>query len=238
MDDDALVPMATASDCGAEPVVTPDDKPRILIIGASSGIGLAATKLALSRGFPVRAFSRSARKIELDHERLEKVSGDATSRADVEAALKDTGAVIEALGVPLKPQTVLQGTSLFSEATAVLVGAMRRAGVSRLVAVTGFGAGQSKEAIPAWQRPGFKLVFERIYHDKGIQERQIRESDLDWTIVRPTILTNEKRSGRYRLVEPHEVGGIGRVARADVADFMVSAIEHHTHIGAAPVITR
>lgn len=217
---------------------TTTERGMILIIGASSGIGLQCCKQALEQGFAVRAFSRSARKIAIEEPRLEKVTGDALERADVEAALEGCDAVIQSLGVPLNPETVLKGTTLFSEATAVLLPAMQAGGVKRLVTVTGFGAGDSAKAIPAWQKPAFKLVFERIYRDKGIQERQIRESDRDWTIARPTVLTNGRRSHRYEVIADPAMFRSGRISRADVAEFIVGAIRDGSHIGDAPVLTR
>ncbi len=210
----------------------------ILVIGASSGIGLETTRLALERGFSVRALSRHASRMPLRHERLETIDGDALNRTDIDAALKGVGAVVQALGVPLTPQSIAHGTRLFSEATAVLLPAMHQAGVTRLVSVTGFGAGDSRRAIPLWQRPGFKVVFERIYDDKSVQERQIKESDLDWTIVRPTILTNAKRSGRYLVINSLQRFRSGFIARADVADFIVKSITEGGYIRQAPIVSR
>ena len=60
---------------------------RILIIGASKGIGLETTRQALVAGYDVRALARSAAAIPLSNSRLEKVQGDALNKQDVEAAL-------------------------------------------------------------------------------------------------------------------------------------------------------
>lgn len=210
----------------------------ILIIGGSSGIGLATTKEALNQRFVVKAFSRSAKKMDLRHERLEKVSGDALDRTDVDGALAGVDAVVQALGVPLSPDTVLNGTSLFSEATAVLLPAMQRAGVKRLVSVTGFGAGDSKDAVPIWAKPGFKIVMDRIYRDKTIQERQIRETDLDWTIVRPTVLTSGRNTERYSVLTDKDRFRMGKISRADVASFIIRAVKEEAYIREAPVVTR
>ena len=71
---------------------------RVLIIGASKGIGLETTRQALEAGFDVRALARSASAIALSNLRLEKVSGDALNHRDVEAALTGVDAVIVTLG--------------------------------------------------------------------------------------------------------------------------------------------
>ena len=95
---------------------------KVLIIGASKGIGLATTKAALAAGYDIRAFARSAAAIILSDPRLEKVQGDATRQQDVEAALAGVDAVILTLGVGLGE--LIKPVHLFSDATRVLVAAM------------------------------------------------------------------------------------------------------------------
>jgi uncharacterized protein YbjT (DUF2867 family) len=72
------------------------------------------------------------------------------------------------------------------------------------------------------------LFLGRVYADKDVQERIIRKSRLDWTIVRPTILTNGPRTGAYRvLVDPNDWTS-GFISRADVADFLVKQIDDNS----------
>ena len=161
----------------------------VLVIGASQGIGLETVKAALAAGHRVRAFARSADRISLSredlaHGNLELRTGDALKAGDVAAALEGIDAVVQALGVPVRD--LLGPVRLFSEATGILVPAMQAAGVRRLVAVTGFGAGDSRDAIGLLQRLPFRLVFGRAYDDKDVQEMRIRRSGLDWTLVRPS----------------------------------------------------
>jgi len=208
----------------------------VLILGASAGIGLAATRLALERGHRVRAFARHADRIPLQLPGLEKISGDARRPADVREALAGADAVIQALGIPPGVRMVTGPVDLFSAATAVLVPLMEELRVRRLVAVTGFGAGDSRAAISVLQRPGFWLVFGRAYADKDNQERLIRQSGLDWVIARPGVLTNGPATGRYRvLVEPREWRN-GMISRADVADFLVRSLEDNQYLRQAPVL--
>ena len=209
---------------------------KVLIIGASKGIGLESVKRALAAGHHVRALARGADKIALNHAELEKVKGDALNEDDVAAALEGIDVVIQALGVAPGPQMITGPITLFSEATAILVPAMETAGVKRLLCVTGFGAGDSEARIGCLQRLPFRLFLGQAYDDKSIQESLIKESDLDWTIVRPVVLTRGRRRGRYRvLVEPREWRN-GLISRADVADFLVKQIDDTTHLHEAPVI--
>ena len=149
---------------------------RILILGASKGIGLAAVKQALAKGFFVRAFARSADRTKIDDEYLEKCNGNALESGDVEAALDGIDVVIQALGVPAGPTMLFGPIHLFSDATRVLIPAMEAAGVRRLICVTGFGAGDSRRNIGCLQRIPFHVLLGHAYDDKDIQEGLIRNS--------------------------------------------------------------
>jgi putative NADH-flavin reductase len=207
---------------------------RVLIIGASKGIGLETTRQALAAGHRVRAFARSADAIRLQDARLDKFRGDALKAADVEAALEGVDVVIQALGVGFSD--LFRPVRLFSDATRVLVGAMEAKGVKRLIAVTGFGAGDSREAIGLMQSLPFSLVFGRAYDDKSKQERLIRQSSLEWTIARPGVLTDGRRTGRTKILADPSQWRNGMIARADVAEFLVRQIEDRTYLRKAPVL--
>jgi len=204
-------------------------------MGASSGIGLETTKLALERGHRVRAFARTASDMELDHPDLEKFSGDALDEASVNDALSDVDAVAQCLGVKLEPSTVLKGTELFSASTRILIPAMQAQNVKRLVVVTGYGAGDSGKHMNPFNRLGFNAVFARIYADKGTQETLIKESDLDWTIARPVVLTGGQRSNYKVRSDPADYR-MGIISRGSVADFLVGEIEAPQYIHKAPVL--
>jgi len=207
---------------------------QVLIVGASKGIGLETTRQALAAGHRVRALARSAAGIELTHPNLEKVRGDALQSHDIEAALTGVDVVIQTLGIA--PGDLFRPVHLFSDATRVLLAAMKAKGVARLVTVTGFGAGDSEARIGLLQRLPFKILLSRAYADKSLQERLIKESALDWTIVRPGVLTGGARTGRYKVLTEPSQWRNGIISRADVADFLVRQIEDRTYIHQAPVL--
>lgn len=209
----------------------------VLIIGASRGIGLATVKRALKAGHSVRAMSRSATAIRLRDPRLEKLDGDARNRETIERALAGVDAVIQTLGISSDPELIITGTRLFSAATRILVRAMEASTVRRLICVTGFGAGNSRGRGGILYNLANELLLGRIYADKDVQERIIRHSQLDWTIARPTILTNGPRTKAYRvLVNPRDWRP-GFISRADVADFLVKQIDDKGLLRKTPALT-
>jgi uncharacterized protein YbjT (DUF2867 family) len=121
----------------------------------------------------------------------------------------------------------------FSRGTALVVAAMKGAGVRRLVVLSAHGAGESRRSV------GFladKLVMSwplRIpFEDHERQERLVRESGLDWVLARPTRLTNEPARGRFvRTAAVEKVPG--SISRADVAAFLVEACETEAWVGKA-----
>ncbi len=211
---------------------------RILVIGASKGIGLEAVRQGLAGGHEVRAFARTADRLPLTSAKLEPHKGDALVAHDIAAAVQGVDAVVQALGIPMSQEMLLGPVHLFSEATRILVAAMEETGVKRLICVTGFGAGESRARIGLLRRIPFEIVLGRAYDDKSVQERIIRRSTLDWVIARPVILTNGPMTGRYRVLADAETWRGGFISRADVAHFLIEQIEDDTYLRKAPVLLK
>jgi putative NADH-flavin reductase len=181
----------------------------VLIIGASKGIGLETVKAALEAGHSVRAMARSARRIPIDHPKLEKIAGDALEVARVKRALIGVDVVIQSLGVSARPEIIFEPTRVFSKAARVLVSAMEEAHVKRLICVTGFGAGDSRGRGGFLYSVAFHLLLGRVYEDKDVQEWIVRRSKLDWVIVRPVILTDGPKTNTYRAWSIRAAGHAG-----------------------------
>jgi uncharacterized protein YbjT (DUF2867 family) len=206
----------------------------ILVLGASGGIGLECVKALAAEGHAVRAMSRHPEAAGDVPGDVTPWPGDATDRDALRGAVAGMDAVVMALGVSVR--AMFRPVSLFSEATAALIPEMEAAGVTRLVAVTGFGAGDAAAKVSGLESIPFKAILGRAYADKGRQETLIKDSRLDWTIVRPGILTNGSRKGRYQVLVTPESWRNGMIARADVADFIARAIAEGSHVGEAPVL--
>ena len=179
---------------------------KLLIEGASHGIGLEAVKQALARGYTVRAFARSAGRIGISHPNLEKCAGDALDPVGVTSALQGVDAVVQALGIAPGLRMAVGPVTLFSTATRILVSAMRGLKVKRLICVTGFGAGDSRERIGCFASIPFRLFLARAYQDKDVQERIVEDSGLssgpscDRRCCRPRATHAESPHEKY----PHE----------------------------------
>ncbi len=210
---------------------------KVVIFGASKGIGLETVRRALEAGYQVRAFARTATAIPDEHPNLEKIDGDALDPNAVRAAIAPDDVVIQALGISLSPQNVISPVTLFSNATRVLVDAMKQVGATRLICVTGFGAGDSAgRGSLLYQVFGRHGLLKRAYDDKDVQEWIIRSSGLDWTIARPGVLTDGPHTGRYRVLTDPRDWRLGKISRANVAGFLVEQVQSDAHICETPVL--
>lgn len=210
---------------------------KISVIGASRGIGRKVIDEALERGHIVRAMSRNMTATGIIADGFTALDGDATNATDVANVIEGADAVILTLGVP-KDMRVLKATTLFSDATTTLIAAMNEAGIKRLLTVTGFGAGDSKDKLSTPERLTQKAFLGRAYADKDLQEQLIRDSDLDWTIARPGILSDNRKSNAYKVLVEKETWRNGLINRSDVADFLVTATENASHIHQTPALQR
>ena len=176
---------------------------------------------------------RSSEKLS-DLKGVKLVLGDARDENTLRQALKGRDAVISALGTPASP---FREVTLLSTATRALVSAMKAEQVSRPVAITGIGAGESvSHGGFLFDRLIFPLLLRKVYADKNRQEAIVRDSGLDWVIVRPAIL-NDKAGGKTirALTDLSDFHG-GTISRADVASFVLDQVRSDTWLHRAPVI--
>ena len=203
---------------------------RVVVIGASGGTGRQLVEQALARGHDVTAFVRKPARLPVRHESLRIVVGDVLDAASVAQAIQGADAVVCALGHKRwYPNRIL------SAGTKNIVDAMKANGVKRLVAETSLGVGDSFGRLGLYYTlfvVPFILPF--YYFDKHRQESAIRNSGLDWIIVRPGVLTNHRARGTYR--HGSRVGSwvlTLRISRADVAHFMLDQLTDDSHLRTA-----
>jgi putative NADH-flavin reductase len=198
----------------------------VLVLGATGGVGRLVVETALKRRHQVTALVRSPQKLGDLTSRITVLNGDALDGRAVERALSGQDAVIYALGAGN-----VRHTTLFSDSTRVLLTAMKRSSVRRLVCVTGVGAGETKgHGGFLYDRILYPLFTKAIYADKDRQESLIRESQTDWTIVRPAPFRTEKPAGPLRAVSDVADVTLRRISRLEVAEFLVDELEQNRYV--------
>ena len=207
---------------------------KILVLGATGGTGRLIVKQALARGYEVTALVRSPEKAA-DLKGAKIVVGDARDESALRQALKGQFAVISALGTGVSP---FREMTFLSSATRALVSAMKAEQVPRLVAITGMGAGDSRgHGGFAFDNLIFPLLLRNVYADKDRQEAIIKDSGIDWVLVRPSILNNKPGGKAVRALTDLSAFHGGSIARADVTKFVVDQVRSDTWQRRAPLIT-
>jgi putative NADH-flavin reductase len=195
---------------------------RLLVLGATGGIGRAMIDQAIERGHKVTAFVRSPEKLGPSREGLTVRKGDPRSVEGLRAALPDHDAVLSALGPPGPGRT-----TIIRDCAGSTVAAMQAAGVRRLLIV-------SVAVLFADQGPLYwllrKTLLRNVAEDSAEMERLVIASGLDWTIVRPPALTNGRLTGRYGIEDDRMPSGGWSVSRADVAQFLLDELERGAHV--------
>jgi putative NADH-flavin reductase len=208
---------------------------KILVIGATGATGQQIVERGLAQGHEVTALVRNPDKFEMQHDSLHIAKGDILDPASLAAAVQQQDAVISSLGTK---KIGFEAVTLFSAGTNNLLQAMEHHGVKRLICITGVGAGDSK-GHGGWlyDKLILPLILQRIYDDKDRQEAEIRQSNLDWTIVRPGVLTNDPAKGDYRVLTDLTGVTAGKISRADVADFVLGQLTSDRYRHQTPLIT-
>lgn len=206
----------------------------IVIVGATRGIGRQLLEQALASGHTVTALVRDPRRLAAQHERLRVVKGDILDPDSVALAMAGQNAVCCTIGVKAPWIRI----TVFSEGTKNLLQAMKKAGVKRLICVTGIGAGDSRgHGGFLYDYLFYPLVLFPVYADKDRQEALIKASDVDWTIVRPGFLSNGPLTKNYRMLTDLTGVTAGWISRADVAHFMLSELESNRYLKQTPLLT-
>ena len=208
--------------------------PKLLVLGATGPTGRLIVSQALTRGYDVTVLVRSAEKAR-DLKGAKVVVGDARDEIALRQALKGQDAVISALGTPASP---FREVTLLSTATRALVSAMKAEQVSRLVCITGMGAGDSAgHGGFLFDNLIFPLILRHVYADKNRQEAIVRDSGLDWVVVRPSVLNNKPSREPVRALTDLSSFHGGTISRGNVATFVLDQVRDDTWVRRLPLIT-
>ena len=202
---------------------------RLMVIGASGGVGRWAATLAASEGHSVTAVVRPTSEVDpVDGARI--VRGDLTDPEFLENVVTGHDAVISCVGLRRAGKSpfakLLSPPDLTTRLASTLTRAMENRDVRRLVVISAGGVADSfaKLTWPVQQliRTGNVAV---AYRDLAEMEARLSASSLDWLAVRPVTLMNGAPAGRARPVSRYGLASI--VRRSDVAQWMVRAATQH-----------
>jgi putative NADH-flavin reductase len=208
---------------------------KLTIIAATGGIGRQLLEQAVAAGHDVTAVARNPQNLPATPARVVTADLAAADAAAFQPAVAGADAVLSALGARTRADA-----GVAARGTRVIVESMRASGVRRLIVVSAAPIG----TVPSPGRPhpprhdpgdGFviryladpivKRALRAHYADLAEMEDVLRDSDLDWTAVRPPRLTGKPVTGRYRTAYGQNIRGGIFVSRADVAHFMLRALD-------------
>ena len=208
---------------------------RITVFGGTGATGRLLIDQALEEGHAVTAYARHPEKLGAPRDGLTVIAGELSDEAAIERAVAGADAVVSLLGQgrPVKGTPIAIGTRS-------ILAAMSKAGVRRIVVIATASAADPQDRPPLRSRffIGFASVFMRPAYDDVVATVQaVRDSDRDWTVVRPPFLRDGERTGRVK------VGYLGDgvtgtyLSRANAADFMLRQLESDTYVRQAPIVS-
>lgn len=207
---------------------------KLLIFGSTGVTGRELLKQAIEQDHRVTAYARHPAKLNgIKHVNLQVIRGDVLDAAGVESAVAGQEAVLSSIGAGARR------TSLRAHGARNTIEAMEKTGVRRLISQSSLGVGDSRANLGFFTKYIIVSVFLRhAFADHERQEASIKQSSLDWTIVRPPYLTDGPCTGSYRHGFPATDTQIkGKISRADVAEFMLKQLTDDTYLHQTPGVS-
>lgn len=209
---------------------------KLAIIAATGGVGEQLLRQALGAGHDVTAVVRNPAKLPAALREARIVTADLAGPQPgvLEAALAGTDAVLSGLGPASN-----SSAGIATRGTRAIAAAMQATGVKRLVVISAAPVGtvaSPGNPAPPKHDPGdgffmrnlgarfVRAAFGKVYADLATMEDLLRDSDLDWTVIRPPYLTGKPLTTRYRTSTGQNVRGGWSVPRADVAHLMLAVV--------------
>lgn len=211
-------------------VATAQNRARVLVTGATGGSGDAIVGELMALGHRVTAFSRHASRHAFAQAPTQAIDGDVLSRDAIGRAVRGQDVVIVCLGISENPVRVrLFGSrstamTVRSAGTANVIEAMHEQGVNRLLVQSSFGVGETRNKLGLLNRLFFTLVLKPQIRDTEHQEALVRASGLDWVLVQPVHLVNDKAPATAPYISTFGETRRLSVARRSVARFVARAI--------------
>ncbi|MFW6388065.1 MAG: NAD(P)-dependent oxidoreductase [bacterium] len=203
---------------------------RIAVFGGSRGIGAKLLPMAVDREWGCKVLARSAPSIP-EIPGVQVIEGNVLDPGAVFRTLDGCDAAVITLG-----KSRNNPVEVCSEGTRIVTEVMKKLGVRRVVAVTSMGVGDSADQVPFIFKVVMKTVLKKVMLDKERQEQFLRDSGLEWVIVRPGGLTDAPATGNYKAGT--DTGTVAsKISREDVASFMLDQLAFDTYLHRCPYIT-
>ncbi len=204
---------------------------KLVIFGSTGGTGKQVVKQALEQGHIITAFVRNPAKLQIQHQNLNIFQGDVMDSLSVEKVLQGQDAVVCVLGAGNNINSTIR-----SQGTQQIIQAMEKVGIKRFICQSTLGAGDSWENLNLfWKYIMFGFLLRKPFKDHQKQENYVKQSNLDWTIIRPGAFVEGNRTGNYRHGFPgNDKTSKLKISRADVADFILKQLTDNTYLGKTP----
>lgn len=200
---------------------------KLAVFGASGATGRALLAQAAKKGVAVKALVRDGDLSSEDLFGATLVYGKPTDGAAVEKTLAGCDAVVCVFG-----QRPPYKDIFCDKATQEIITAMLSKNITRLVVQTGGMIGKYSQNRSLLFNAVAKLIQQKnpdMMRDRNAQESQIINSTLSWTIVKPPRLTNDPATGKYAADTDVRLGLLSSIARADLADFLLTVATSNLH---------
>lgn len=204
---------------------------KIAVFGATGKTGVEITKQALAKGHQVTAFVRDPARMTIKDDRLSFVVGDVNDPSLIDKAVQGQDAIVCALG-----SRDLKKTTVRTIGTQHIIKAMEQRSVRRLIVVSAMGTGESWDTLSLISKFFYAVLLKSAREDHESQEVIVQKSGLDWTIIRPSGLTDGPRTGNYQVGEKIYTK-TSNISSADVADLILKELEQNVLIYKAVTIT-
>ena len=207
---------------------------KLIIFGSTGGTGRQVVTQALEQGHDVTAFARSPERLDQKHEKLQVIKGNVLDFASLERAIQGQDVVLCTLGLP-----PMDKSNLRANGTKNIIRAMEKTGVKRFICQSSGGVGDSSDTLPFLMKYLIvPFMLRRAFADHEIQENYIKESQLDWIIVRPAALTDGEHTGSYQHGYTADNKTVTfKISRADTADFMLKQLADNNYLHRTPSIS-
>lgn len=174
---------------------------KIVVLGATGNLGSRFTSQAATAGHQVVAFARTPESVEV-HTGVTTVKGAAEDTAALAAAARDADAMVVSITGSMKDATFMQRT------LPKIIDAAKQAGVSSIVLVSAFGAGDTADKASGFAKLIYRTVLGKFFRDKAAADKVLQASGLDWSIVYPVNLKDAPA-----LAEGPKVKSLSQVAK-------------------------